>query len=154
MTHRKAIIALVASAAALLAAGCSDEPSPSMATVGNSRLAFSGALAEDLAQAFTVDDEPVLSSQFLVGAEWFEVRFTLRSRAGQYVKAYGIKTPYETFVKPVSPRLPLAIEGGAMVLRQVHFNRIPVAGDYPLEIWLINDVGQESNRVFGHVTVQ
>ncbi len=154
MTIRKVLITLATSLAALLAAGCSDEAPPGSAVGGGPRLAYSEALAEDLGHAFAVDAEAELSSQLLVGAEWFDVRFTMRTRVGRFVKAYGIKTPYETFVKPVSPRLPLAIEGGAMVLRQVHFNRVPVAGDYPLEIWLINDIGQESNRVYGRVTVQ
>jgi hypothetical protein len=153
MTFKQTFATLFA-VAALLTTGCSDELPPGMAMPGGSHVAFGDGLAEAIDAAFAVDEQAELSSQLLVGAEWFDVRFTVRAKTGRYVQAYGIKTPYETFVKPVSPRLPVAIQGGAMVLRQVHFNRIPVAGDYPLEIWLIDDLGQESNRVRSHVTVQ
>lgn len=153
-TVARSLFGLAAVLAPSLVTGCSDDPLPGAVMAGAGQAAFSRSLAEDLDRAFAVDDEAELSSQSLIGAEWFEVRFTMRARAGRYVKAYGIRTPYEAFVKPVSPRLPLAIEGGAMVLRQVHFNRVPVAGEYPLEIWLINDEGDESNHVFSRVTVQ
>ena len=153
-TIARALVALALVAGGLLTGGCADDL-PTGAPLGaGGHAAVGDDLAAALAEAFTVDHRAELSSDLLVGAEWFDVRFTVRARSTRYLEAYGLKTPYETIVKPVRPRLPIAIEGGAMVLRQIHFNRIPVAGDYPLEIWLIDEAGRESNHVFTRVTVQ
>lgn len=150
----RACLALALVAGAVLAGGCADDLPAGAPLPGGGRAAAGDDLAAALAEAFAVDHRAELSSGLLVGAEWFDVRFTVRARAARYLEAYGLKTPYETIVKPVRPRLPIAIEGGAMVLRQIHFNRVPVAGDYPLEIWLIDEAGRESNHVFTRVTVQ
>ena len=157
----RAACMLLVAAVAPLAAGCQDEVPPgavpaldALSAPGSARLTYAGDIEAAPAEAFELDGDVALSSQRLVGAEWFEVSFTVRARAGRYVEAFGLKTPYETIVRPVSPRLPVAIVGGAMVLRRVHFDQVPVAGDYPFEIWLIDDAGLESNHVFSRVTVQ
>jgi hypothetical protein len=95
-----------------------------------------------------------LSHQRLAGAEGFTVSVVVAGPVGRYVKAYGIKTPYETIVRPLKQPLNMAIPNGWMSLRQVHFNRVPVVGDYPFEVWLVNESGQVSNRLSAKVYVQ
>ena len=154
MTRFQALAASLLLTLASPLGGCVDELPAATPPAATRHVLAQGPGADAPEGAFVVDAEVGLSSQLLVGAEWFEVTFTVRASPGKAVKAYGIRTPYEQAVQPVSPRLPIAIPGGTMVLRRVHFNRVPVAGPYPLEIWMIAEDGTESNHVFTHVTVQ
>lgn len=95
-----------------------------------------------------------LSHGRIIGAEAFSVTVVVDVPVGKYVKAVGIRTPYEQTIQPLDRPLPMAIANGWVNIRTVQFQALPVAGPYPLEVWLINEAGQPSNRVTGLVHVQ
>jgi hypothetical protein len=95
-----------------------------------------------------------LTYRRLVGAEALQFDLTIASPAGRFIKAYGLKTPYEETERPSSPGVPMAVRDGKVYLKLASFTEIPRAGDYPFEIWLINEAGMASNRVKSSVYVQ
>lgn len=90
----------------------------------------------------------------LIGAEAFMVTVEVEVRGGEYVKAYGVKTPYEETVHPLKRALPMAIRDGRMYFTQVQFQKVPVTGAYPFEFWVIDEHGRPSNRLASRVVVQ
>jgi hypothetical protein len=48
----------------------------------------------------------------------------------------------------------MAIANGKVYLHLEGFSKTPVAGDYPFELWLVNEHGVASNRIQTSVYVQ
>ncbi|MNS58905.1 hypothetical protein D3C72_918420 [compost metagenome] len=136
-------LALVATLALPTLAGCGEEPAGPMGAAPS--LGFGAG--------FTIG-EMEMTYRRLVGAEALQFSLTIEQPIGRLIKAYGIKTPYEETVRPIKPSVPMAIRQGKVHLHLDSLTRLPRAGEYPLEVWLINENGTPSNRVVTSVFIQ
>ncbi|HEY9723431.1 MAG TPA: hypothetical protein V6D47_15575 [Oscillatoriaceae cyanobacterium] len=126
----------IVAAAALTGTGCADATSP-----------FASAFNGD----FEIQDI-ALSRQSLVGREGFSVTLTVNVPAGHAITGYVLSTQYEQTRHDIE--VPLTpIQGGYIILREVQFDREPVAGAYHMQIKLLDEAGDESNALTGTLTV-
>lgn len=131
---------LVMAAAMLPLAGCNDTELPTSMPV-----AMDGA--------FTIA-RPTLTYKAIIGAESFPLSLTVAQPNGRYIRAYGVRTPYEETVHVLESPLPMAISNGTVKLTMNPFIALPVAGEYPFQVWLINEKGEASNPVDQSILVQ
>lgn len=126
-----------------LLAGCNEEPG------GPLGAAPSLGLGVD----FVIGDME-MTYRRLVGAEALQFSLTIEEPSGRYIDGYGIKTPFEETVRKVKPSLPMAMRRGKVFLKLASFTQTPHSGEYPVEIWLINEHGAPSNRIQTSVYIQ
>ena len=85
----------------------------------------------------------------LVGLEAFDVHLRVPSAPNRSIQAYGIKTEFERTIRPI-PSLPMPVADGLIFLQSVAL----AVGEYPFELWLVDDQGVESNHLNGRVFIQ
>lgn len=153
--HAHALLALGASralgASLLLGASLALGASVGGCAQGAADACSSPAAAPRLAaglgvRAFVIRDGQLVERR-MVGFEGFSVEVTVDRPAGRYIKAYGVRSPYEEYTRELQADVAQPSAATPVSVRCWPLTVLPATGSYPFDFWLINERGEVSNAV-------
>lgn len=94
-----------------------------------------------------------LVQKTMVGAEYLDVDLTVEEPGSETIAQYGLRTPYGEKIFTFKPALTV-IPNGKVSLKRLGPPEVGKTGPMTLELWLIDDAGNQSNALSAEVTVQ